>query len=112
MNGNNTSLKITRSEIKTKFKRLVKRDPTEVELDALEKRSRPLEKKTVWYYHKRLFRHKDVKLERHRDNKDNRDNDSIEITLNAGLCPCGVCNHVMMEECEINDCQCCSEQCT
>lgn len=35
-----------------------------------------------------------------------------EITLVAGSCPCSICGHEWMWECEDQDCQCCSSTCT
>ena len=35
-----------------------------------------------------------------------------EVTLVAGKCPCSICGHEWMWECEDADCQCCSSTCT
>lgn len=47
------------------------------------------------------------------------DGDTYELELTAGTCPCAVCNHEHMLECELassapNDagCECCSSFCT
>lgn len=32
--------------------------------------------------------------------------------IRAGYCPCAVCNHEYMWECEDNDCQCCKHFCS
>jgi len=32
--------------------------------------------------------------------------------IEIGKCPCAVCNHTTMEECEKGGCNCCSEFCT
>lgn len=32
--------------------------------------------------------------------------------IRAGYCPCAICGHKWMWECEENDCQCCSNFCT
>lgn len=34
------------------------------------------------------------------------------VELRAGYCPCTICGHEFMWECENNDCQCCSSACT
>lgn len=35
-----------------------------------------------------------------------------EVEIVAGWCPCTVCGHTYMHECEEADCQCCSSACT
>ena len=37
---------------------------------------------------------------------------SESMTVRAGFCPCSVCNHEFMWECEDEDCACCSSSCT
>ena len=34
------------------------------------------------------------------------------VTLKPGNCPCSICGHEYMWECEEADCQCCSSVCT
>jgi len=34
------------------------------------------------------------------------------VTLRAGWCPCSVCGHDSMLDCEEQNCQCCSSTCT
>ncbi len=34
------------------------------------------------------------------------------MTIAAGMCPCSICGHEFMWECEDADCQCCSSACT
>ena len=34
------------------------------------------------------------------------------VTLKAGWCPCSVCGHDSMLDCERADCKCCSSTCT
>ena len=34
------------------------------------------------------------------------------LKAKPGKCPCGVCNHNKMGDCDSVECQCCSEQCT
>lgn len=34
------------------------------------------------------------------------------VTLTAGKCPCSICGHEWMWECEEQDCVCCSSVCT
>ena len=34
------------------------------------------------------------------------------VELRAGLCPCAICGHECMGECDEHDCQCCSSLCT
>jgi hypothetical protein len=36
--------------------------------------------------------------------------ESLEVI--AGKCPCSICGHEWMWECEDSDCQCCSSACT
>lgn len=62
----------------------------------LEARARPLEKKTVTC--------------RHMGEKNKGVPETV--TLTAGLCPCEICGHEFMWECEDADCQCCSSVCT
>lgn len=40
------------------------------------------------------------------------DNRNKTLIIKQGICPCGVCNHNVMEGCNVLDCQCCSELCT
>ena len=35
-----------------------------------------------------------------------------EMEIRSGFCPCSVCGHEFMWECEDADCQCCSSACT
>lgn len=40
---------------------------------------------------------------------------SITVNLDPNLCPCGVCNHGLMDHCNPDGgpiCECCSELCT
>ena len=38
--------------------------------------------------------------------------ESGEVTLKTGYCPCSVCGHEYMYQCEAEDCACCSSTCT
>ena len=40
------------------------------------------------------------------------DGNQVIIKLQAGMCPCAVCNHEYMWECKDDDCECCSNYCT
>lgn len=35
-----------------------------------------------------------------------------KVTLKVGYCPCSICGHTIMLDCEEQDCQCCSSTCT
>lgn len=63
----------------------------------LEARARPLEKKTVTY---KVTPDKNFGLD-----------PSGETTIIAGKCPCSVCGHDSMLDCEENDCKCCTSLC-
>ena len=64
----------------------------------LSKRARPLEVKTVTGI-------------RHIGEK-NKGLPEGELTLTAGMCPCSICGHDSMMECEEENCECCSSTCT
>lgn len=37
--------------------------------------------------------------------------ESGEVDVTPGVCPCSVCGHKTMEECEKADCKCCTSVC-
>lgn len=63
----------------------------------LESRARPLEVKKVTYIHSE------------------RENYGLpvegEVELEAGMCPCAICGHEFMLECEDENCECCTSTC-
>ena len=63
----------------------------------LAQRARPLEKKTVTF--------------RRMEGKNWGLPESGRITLIAGKCPCSVCGHEWMWQCEDADCKCCTSVC-
>ena len=65
-------------------------------IEKLSERARPLEKKTATF---KVMGDKNAGL-----------NEVQEII--AGKCPCSICGHEWMWECEEQDCQCCSSACT
>ena len=64
----------------------------------LEGRARPLEVKTVTY--------------KHTQDKNYGLPVEGEIELVAGECPCAICGHEYMWECDEQLCECCSSVCT
>lgn len=63
----------------------------------LEARARPGEEKTVTFVHSETENYGLPVTE--------------EVTLIAGVCPCAVCGHEFMWECEDDNCECCTSTC-
>ena len=73
--------------------------------DAESRMTRPWEWKTCSYD----FKHDKLKGFKAKIPSDHKGD---ELTLQAGMCPCAICGHEYMWECEDNDCDCCSPMCT
>ena len=75
----------------------MKKTREERTLEYLAARARPLQTKTVTY---KVMEDKNYGLP-----------PEGEVTLVAGKCPCAVCGHEWMWECEDADCKCCTSVC-
>lgn len=73
----------------------------------MRQRARPMQRKTVTLSKKKQSSSvKGAAFIKAEDDK------HITISLRAGACPCGECDHQWMWQCYEADCQCCSGSCT
>lgn len=68
-------------------------------------RARPYERKRVWIRPNDEFKPKSANPTTLEDGK-------LWVEFSAGLCPCAVCGHACMGECDEAGCECCSELCS